>query len=224
MEQFIVAALTASLPKNEQCLVVKENDVIITTHSKVFGPASKEECDKWAAENCGKPEPNTPLNDTKAVRPRVYTAQDLASDPRLRPDGYVQKIVKYVPSEIVAAYVALASYLQPVAADGKTIAATASDKPIWYVFWFLLVLSPIYIYFFTWEPNKPRPIYQTIVAPFAFVAWVIAIEGPVSSFFRVQTGIQGIGMIVLIAVFLLILLGERIYEILTRPVEPTVIK
>ncbi len=219
MEKYIVAALTASLPKYEQCIVAKETDVINTTHTKVFGPDSKEVCDKWAAENCGKPAVETPIGDTKAVRPRVYTAEDLAADPRLRPDGYVQKIVKYVPSEIVAAYIALASYLQPVGADGKA-AAAASDKPTWYVFWFLLVLSPIYIYFFTWEANKPRPIYQTIVAPFAFAAWVIAIEGPVAAFFRTQTGVQGIGMIVLIAVFLLILLGERVYEILTGKSQP----
>ena len=216
MENYIVAALTASSSKHEQCLVLKEGDVIIATHSQVFGPDTKAACEKWVADNCGKPAVSAPPPDTKAVRPRVYTPQDLAADPRLRPDGYVQKIVKYVPSEIVAAYIALASYLQPVAADGKTVAATASDKPTWYVFWFLLVLSPIYIYFFTWEPDKPRPVYQTIVAPFAFVAWVIAIEGPVASFFRAQTGVQGIGMIVLIGVFLLILLGEKVYEILTR--------
>ena len=59
--QFIVAALSASLPaKNEQCLVVKEGDVIIATHSQVFGPAIEDECKKWVDENCGK-EPAAPI-------------------------------------------------------------------------------------------------------------------------------------------------------------------
>ena len=60
MEKFIVVALTASLPnKFEQCQVIKEGDVIIATHSRVFGPDSKEACEKWMAENCGKPTPGT---------------------------------------------------------------------------------------------------------------------------------------------------------------------
>lgn len=53
-ENYIVAALTVSLPaKNEQCMLSKEGDVIIATHSKVFGPARKEDCEKWITENCG---------------------------------------------------------------------------------------------------------------------------------------------------------------------------
>lgn len=65
MENYIVAALTASLPKKEQCMVVKETDVIITTHSKVFGPDTKEACEKWMAENCGQT-PNPPV-ETKYI-------------------------------------------------------------------------------------------------------------------------------------------------------------
>lgn len=58
---YIVAALSASLPaKNEQCMVVKEGDVIIATHSRVFGPAIEDECKKWVDENCGK-EPVAPI-------------------------------------------------------------------------------------------------------------------------------------------------------------------
>ncbi|MDQ3132356.1 MAG: hypothetical protein M3Q99_16535 [Acidobacteriota bacterium] len=51
----IVVALTASLPaKYEQCMLLNESDVIIATHSKVFGPEIEDECQKWVNENCGK--------------------------------------------------------------------------------------------------------------------------------------------------------------------------
>lgn len=52
METYIVAALTASLPKYEQCFIATEDDVIITTHSRVFGPDTNEACKKWMAKNC----------------------------------------------------------------------------------------------------------------------------------------------------------------------------
>lgn len=70
MEKYIVAALTASLPgKYEQCVVVKENDVIIATHSKVFGPDTEENCKTWMKEHCGESVSLTPaLQPTAPVK------------------------------------------------------------------------------------------------------------------------------------------------------------
>jgi len=54
MAQYIVIALaTSTAPHFEGCQIIVEGDVIIATHSKVFGPASKEDCEKWITENCG---------------------------------------------------------------------------------------------------------------------------------------------------------------------------
>lgn len=50
--QYIVAALVDT--KYEDCIVAAEDDMIITTHSRVFGPASLEECKRWRDENCGR--------------------------------------------------------------------------------------------------------------------------------------------------------------------------
>lgn len=62
-KKFIVAALTVSLPtKHEQCIVAREGDPIIATHSQIFGPASEDACKKWADENCGKAA-EAPLTD-----------------------------------------------------------------------------------------------------------------------------------------------------------------
>jgi hypothetical protein len=52
-ENFIVAALTVSSgEKHEDCIIVEEGSIIIATHSQVFGPASRSECERWVSENC----------------------------------------------------------------------------------------------------------------------------------------------------------------------------
>lgn len=48
--QYIVAARVDT--KYEDCIVAAEDDMIIMTHTRVFGPASREECERWRDENC----------------------------------------------------------------------------------------------------------------------------------------------------------------------------
>jgi hypothetical protein len=48
--QYIVAAMVGT--KYEDCIVAAEDDMIIGTHTRVFGPASREECERWRDENC----------------------------------------------------------------------------------------------------------------------------------------------------------------------------
>ena len=48
--QYIVAASVDT--KYEDCIVAAEDDMIIMTHTRVFGPASREECERWRDGNC----------------------------------------------------------------------------------------------------------------------------------------------------------------------------
>ena len=51
MEQFIVIALATSTDTNlEDCQIIMEGTQFDATHKQVFGPASKEECEKWVAD------------------------------------------------------------------------------------------------------------------------------------------------------------------------------
>jgi hypothetical protein len=53
-DQFIVIALTASEDeKHKGCKVVGEHSPYPAIYSRVFGPASRGECERWASENCG---------------------------------------------------------------------------------------------------------------------------------------------------------------------------
>lgn len=52
---YVVIALTASAGKKyEDCKVIPHGDVYPATYSQVYGPASRKDCEKWQAANCGK--------------------------------------------------------------------------------------------------------------------------------------------------------------------------
>ncbi|HEX9962272.1 MAG TPA: hypothetical protein VGB00_15165 [Pyrinomonadaceae bacterium] len=48
--RYIVAAMVGT--NYEACIVAAEDDMIIATHTRVFGPASREECERWRDKNC----------------------------------------------------------------------------------------------------------------------------------------------------------------------------
>lgn len=48
--KYIVAARVET--ENEDCIVVEEGAMIMATHRKVFGPDTKENCERWKSRNC----------------------------------------------------------------------------------------------------------------------------------------------------------------------------
>ena len=49
-DQYIVAAEVGTSYKG--CIVAPADAMIVATHRKVFGPASKSECENWRKQNC----------------------------------------------------------------------------------------------------------------------------------------------------------------------------
>lgn len=49
-KKYIVAARVETA--NKDCIVVKADALIAATHRKVFGPATKEICERWKRQNC----------------------------------------------------------------------------------------------------------------------------------------------------------------------------
>jgi hypothetical protein len=117
-------------------------------------------------------------------------------------DGWLEKIVKYVPTEIVGAYIAIAAVLgEP---QGK-----ADARALWVFFTILLVLTPLYTLVAAARPGLPRPAFQALAATVAFAAWVAAIGGP----FRMLEGYDSrYAVAVMIVVTLLLPLVERIWQ------------
>ncbi len=85
-------------------------------------------------------------------------------------DDYVTKVIKYIPAEIVAAFVTVDGVLRSVQAIPKFVG--------WMVFLVLLVLTPLYVWRVTSDPAKPPATGQIVVATISFFLWVFALGGP----------------------------------------------
>jgi hypothetical protein len=93
-------------------------------------------------------------------------------------DGYKEKLLKLIPAEIVAAFMAL-----------KGLMDAAQQVPgIWTVQWIvfagLLVLTPL-VYWKAYGVRDPR---QHILTSVAFIVWVFTIGGPFDRFFLDSSG------------------------------------
>jgi hypothetical protein len=97
-------------------------------------------------------------------------------------DGYLDKIVKSIPSQVIAFYTAAIVALggavgEPVAAGD----ATAGNPRLWIPYALGLILTPLLTWKQTHEPNKPPAYIQIIVATVSFVIWAFATGGPFAS-------------------------------------------
>jgi len=87
------------------------------------------------------------------------------------PDGPLARVVKYVPVDIVGAWVAISAAL----ASKEDASHTAL---LWGVFAVLLVVTPIWIIRQTQADNHDPARTQALVAAIAFGVWVFALGGP----------------------------------------------
>ncbi len=93
-----------------------------------------------------------------------------------RTDTYIEQVVKYIPSEIVAAYL----FLDGILKSSEKVTETF----FWGVFLFLLAATPAYIWAITAEKEEctgkvRKPAWdQIVISFFSFAVWVFAIGGP----------------------------------------------
>jgi hypothetical protein len=85
-------------------------------------------------------------------------------------DSYFTKILKYIPAEIISGYVAINSIFKSIA-DVSTIFQ-------WIIVAAMTLLTGLYIWRLTNEPQKPAAVSQIIISTFAFLVWVFALGGP----------------------------------------------
>jgi hypothetical protein len=87
------------------------------------------------------------------------------------PEGYLERVAKYVPVEIVAAFMALRAVLPIHGSPGAL--PTGLELALYAG---LLVLTPLYYLKFGGDvPEKPKQVAVTTVS---FVVWSYAIGGP----------------------------------------------
>ncbi len=136
---------------------------------------------------------------------RVYSIADLKT---LKQKGnelpqvqdLSQKIVNYIPVEIVTAWTGIYGVLNSL----------DSSNVYWAAFLILLILVPIHVWRFSSEPDLPSARWQIVGATGAFIAWVFAMGGPFTKIPGfVYNPSYGTIVLTIYTVILVILLGKQ---------------
>lgn len=91
-----------------------------------------------------------------------------------RTSSYFEKLIKYIPGELNAAYIAIDGILRE-----ELVSDPIAAWLYWGVFLFLLVLTPLYIkYRPTKEAVEQSVRFHCCAATVAFAVWVFALGGP----------------------------------------------
>ena len=89
-------------------------------------------------------------------------------------DGYLDRLVKYIPAEIVAAWVAAAGIIASLQGDTEVV--------LWIAFAIGVVVSFLWIILRTQEAQLSPAWTQAGIAAVAFVIWAFALGGPFATF------------------------------------------
>ena len=104
---------------------------------------------------------------------RIITSR-LQAKEDVKLDNYWSRVVKYVPGDVIAAWLALSGLLA-----GRT---TAKTDVLWAVFGVLVVITPISVLRATQEKGLPLARAQAMLSTVAFAVWVFAIGQPFSHY------------------------------------------
>ncbi|HIA54021.1 MAG TPA: hypothetical protein EYN91_18345 [Candidatus Melainabacteria bacterium] len=127
-------------------------------------------------------------------------------------ESYFEKLLRYIPGDIVAGWVAL----------NGVIVGEAGNSPIlqWIVFGALLILSPLYMCYMKTDPPgiSLHKAFPCLVAALAFAVWVFALGGPFAA--QWPTLYKPVfGSVLLILTTLIIPVLEKIFYDTTPPAQ-----
>lgn len=116
-------------------------------------------------------------NTIKNEQTRTFAKEGESSTPQKGGlTDYLEKVTKLIPSEIIAAFIAMVGILEgTVTPPSKGPGDVEVDYRYWIVFWFCLVMTPIYLYVLS-EKDKPK-YYHIALSVFAFTIWAFVTKG-----------------------------------------------
>lgn len=89
---------------------------------------------------------------------------------------FSDKLVKFIPTEIVGAYMVLSGIIGFVPLSAETTADKTATLLIQIVFFVLLALTPVYL----WRVSNVRYKTQLFISTVSFAVWVYTLGGPFS--------------------------------------------
>ena len=103
----------------------------------------------------------------------ITTAHQSTSN---RVDTYADKIVKYIPADVLAAWVAASGIIAGAGGD------FSKSNALWICFAFGVIITPLWVLRQTRDPALPPAYKQAAISTAAFIVWVFALpEGPFTS-------------------------------------------
>lgn len=105
---------------------------------------------------------------------RIIATQRQANVGAVQLDSFFDRIIKYIPSDIVGAWVALTGLV--AGASG-----IPSTRVLWIVFAVMTVITFAWTLRQTAVPGVPPARTQAAISTGSFVVWVFALGGPFSS-------------------------------------------
>ncbi|NPU63621.1 hypothetical protein HL667_01260 [Bradyrhizobium sp. 83012] len=106
---------------------------------------------------------------------RIQTTVFHATGQDAKIDGYFDRVIKYIPSDIVGAWIAITGFIPKETTDPN------SGAILWLAFGIGLLLCAVWTAMQTREEGKPRATMQIVVSTSAFAVWVIALGRPFDS-------------------------------------------
>jgi uncharacterized membrane protein YjjP (DUF1212 family) len=106
---------------------------------------------------------------------RIITSEMQAANAGSQLDTYFDKVLKYIPADINAGWVAVVGLIHTLNSGNP------DPNFLWIIFAVFVVITAVWIFRHTTKPNMPPPITQTAISTVAFIVWVIALGGPFAS-------------------------------------------
>ncbi|GGA12114.1 hypothetical protein [Okeania sp. KiyG1] len=101
---------------------------------------------------------------------RIIETELQASGQKSGVDSYLDKVMKYIPSEIVGVWITIKTMVE----GNNNI---PQDGILWGIFIICLLLTFAYIRLLPAESKKKPTVKQAIISVGAFIVWAIAIGG-----------------------------------------------
>jgi Na+/phosphate symporter len=109
---------------------------------------------------------------------RILTNQLQAAGVTPDVDSYFDRVVKFIPIEVVSAWIAVKGIIAAAATGSKQLV-------LWICFVIGLIFTALYMLKQTAVPGKRPAVTQTIVATFAFAVWAFALGEPFATWLGV---------------------------------------